>query len=262
MKQAFKLLSISLLILGSACSTDKSHPANTAAPAPTPPASVTAAPQGTTQTPGIYPTPPLGPQVPPQTQYQPDDSYPSVPATPAETPAAPVSASLNVLSINGLAADDSGAVNIYPGESVTLVADVLTTTANCQTADTCTARANLGVDQFTWSADDSSSDICDAANAALCSRTSNFSISGNSITFRVPLHLRGDITISVRQTGSALVGGIILKPTQQPGGGIGGIGAPVGGIGGIGGIGGGRRGNNNHSPGSPNTGHGNRGGHR
>lgn len=202
MKDAIKHFStISLIIMGSACSTQHNSPSNTAAPAPAP---IVQAPAMVAPAPVVAPAPDVVTPTPPAT----DPSNNTAPVAPP--PAAPGVNLLSVISVNGLEVDGSGFVTVNPGESVSLVADVLTEADGCQAA-ACAERQNLGVDQFTFSADDRNSDTCVVSNAAFCGRSSNFSVSGDAMTFQTPRDMQGDITITVRQNGTALVGVIILK---------------------------------------------------
>ncbi len=229
MKETTKLFAIATLIVmgavGTACSTDKNSPA--AAPAPAPAAApvvqapVTPAP--VVQAPVVQapvtpapvavadPTSVSTDAPPPAEQPVTPPPPPAQPVTPPPAaPAAPVTMALSILSVNGLEVDGSGSVTVTPGESITLTADALAGTDGC-TSLACAERENLGVDQFTFSADDRASDLCDAAEATFCSRSSNFSVTGNSVTFKVPKIMEGDITITVRQNNTSLTGILTLK---------------------------------------------------
>jgi hypothetical protein len=223
MKPLFHHVALSLVAAAAACSTDKSS--NTAAPAPAP--SAVTAP---TSAPAAPPTAAASTNAPAPLPVQ----VPVPVPTPSFPPPQPAGV-LAVVSVNGLEVDGSGSTITDPGEAVTLVADVLVLRPGCASL-ACAERQSIGVDQLTWSADDRPGDLCQGQRPELCARLSSFALDGNGVTFRTPHLWRGDITVTVRETGTALVGTFILRNSEAPdhGPGPGGTLIPPGGAGGPG----------------------------
>jgi hypothetical protein len=113
-------------------------------------------------------------------------SLPPLVAAPADV--------VRIVSVNG-AYDPNRAntLSVQPGDMVSLSADLLDSNNSYQAE-------GQPVEDFNWSADDSSSDVCSGQDQSDCLGNSNFQFTNYGVNFYVPYNIGQQITISVTST--------------------------------------------------------------
>ena len=108
---------------------------------------------------------------------------------------------VRISTINGQVATGHGpTIDVHPGDIVSISADVFNST------DGGFAAESRNVEEFSWSATDNSSDVCNASDSSDCLNQSNFQVTDYGVSYYVPYNAGSTITLSVTDVNSPNAG--------------------------------------------------------
>jgi hypothetical protein len=125
---------------------------------------------------------------------------------------------LRISSINGeYDPAHTGAIVVYPGDVVTLSADLFDTVRGMRGAESLEPQGRY-VEDFLWYADTSTEDYCDPDRAESCLDYSNFEATEFGVQYYVPFRMDRKIEITVRYRNGSQTDSVSLEsaiPTRH-----------------------------------------------